>query len=208
VKRPLLYLVRHGSTTDSAKNIFRGQRNAALDKKGYSDAHELKAFFETKKWHRIFCSPLARAVQTATIICDDQNDYQPEPTEGLESWNIGDMTGKTKTPENIKKMKHFIDNPDDAPKDGESRHEFEKRVWPFLAAGIELGWKQGVPCVIVVHSSIIHSANHLMQGENHEDVCVEPGGVVEFYFEDGEISHKPIFKACTDDSSSDPKNAS
>lgn len=208
MKKPLLYLVRHGSTTDSSKNIFRGQHNAALDKKGFLDAHALKDFFKDKEWHRIFCSPLMRAIQTATIICDDQEDYQPEAVEGLKSWDIGAMTGQIKTPENKKKMQYFIENPDDAPKDGESRHEFERRVWPLLAAGIELGWQQDVPCIEVVHSSLIHSLNHLMEGENHEDISVDPGGVVEVYFEDGEIKHRPVLKTGADDSSMDPKNAS
>lgn len=209
MKKPLLYLVRHGSTTDSAKNIFRGQRNASLDKKGFSDAHSLKDFFKKKEWHRIFCSPLARAIQTATIICDDQADYQPEVTPGLESWNIGVMTGKFKTPENKKKMKHFVENPDEAPKDGESRHEFEQRVWPLLAEGIELGWKQNLPCIIVAHSSIVHSLNHLMQGESHEDLAVKPGGVMEVYLEDGEIFHGPVVKASKEDGGElDPTNAS
>ncbi len=209
MKKQLLYLVRHGSTTDSAKNIFRGQRDSALDKKGFSDAHSLKEFFKDKEWHRIFCSPMTRAIQTATIICDDQSDYQPETTPGLEPWDIGIMTGTYKTEKNKEKMEHFISSPDEAPKDGESRHDFEYRVWPFLAAGIELGWKQGVPCIIVVHSSIIHALNHLMEGEEHEDIAVKPGGVVEVYAEDGEIFHKPILKAALqDDGSLDPKNAS
>src|SRR5271168_3580690 len=194
MKKPLLYLVRHGATVDSAKNIFRGQHDAALNKKGFSDAHILKEFFKTVEWHRIFCSPLTRAIQTATIICDDQSDYQPETTPGLESWDIGAMTGAVKTPKNKEKMEYFITNPDKAPEGGESRHEFEHRVWPLIAAGIELGWKQGTPCIEVVHSSLIHALNHLMQGEKHEDIAVKPGGVVEIFMEDGEIFHQPIFK--------------
>ena len=209
MKKPLLYLVRHGSTTDSAKNIFRGQRDAALDKKGFSDAHSLKDFFKKKEWHRIFCSPMMRAIQTATIICDDQADYQPETVPGLEPWDIGIMTGAYKNEANKAKMKQFVDNPDTAPKDGESRHEFERRIWPLLAAGIELGWRQGTPCILVVHSSIIHSFNHLMEGEDHKDVSVKPGGIVEVFLSDGEIYGTPIFKeAKEDDGSLDPKNAS
>ncbi len=151
---------------------------------------------------------MMRAIQTATVICDDQADYQPEKTDGLEPWDIGIMTGKIKTPENKKKMEYFIEHTDEAPKDGESRNEFEHRVWPIMAAGIELGWSQDVPCIIVVHSSLIHAFSHLMEGNSHKDGAVEPGGVVEVYFEDGEIKHRPILKAGTDDSSMDPKNAS
>jgi broad specificity phosphatase PhoE len=208
LKRPLCYLVRHGSTNDSAKNIFRGQRNSALDKKGFLDAHSLKEFFHKKEWHRIFCSPMMRAIQTATIICDDQEDYQPEALDGLEPWDVGFLTGLPKNEENKKKMDGFVAHPDSTPKDGESLADFQHRVWPIIASAIELGWKQDVPCIMVVHSSIIHSFNHLMEGIDHDDKAVEPGGVMEVYFEDGEIKHAPILKETEDDSALDPKNAS
>jgi broad specificity phosphatase PhoE len=208
MKKPLLYIVRHGSTTDSSKNIFRGQRNAALDKEGFLDAHSLKEFFEKKEWHRIFCSPMMRAIQTATIICDDQEDYQPEALNDLEPWNVGFLTGQPKSEANKKKMEHFVEHPEETPKDGESLGDFQRRVWPTLASGIELGWAQGVPCIFVVHSSVIHSFNHLMDGINHEEKAVKPGGVMEVYFEDGEIKHDPIFKEMDDDSSLDSKTAS
>jgi len=209
MKKILLYAVRHGSTTDSGKNIFRGQRDSALDKKGFSDAHALKDFFKDKEWHRIFCSPMTRAIQTATIICDDQEDYQPETTPGLEPWAIGDeLTGAFKTPKNKKKLTHLVSHPDEVPEGGECRHEFEYRVWPLLAAGIELGWKQGKPCIEIVHSSVLHALNHLMEGEDHENIAVEPGGVVEVYLEDGEIYHHPVLKTSKDDSTLDSRNAS
>jgi broad specificity phosphatase PhoE len=202
MKKPLLYAVRHGSTNDSGKEIFRGQRDSALDKEGFLDAHKLKEFFEGKEWDRIFCSTMTRAIQTATIICDDQSDYQPETVPGLEPWAIGTkLTGAPKNAENKKLMAFYIDNPDETPEGGESRNDFEHRVWPILAEGIELGWRQGVPPIAVVHSSIIHSINHLLIGENHEDISVEPGGVIEIYFEDSEIRHRAILKKRIDDSS-------
>ena len=40
---------------------------------------------------------------------------------------------------------------------------------------------------------------------SHQDVAVKPGGVVEVYFDGGEIRHRAIFKAGTDDSSFDTK---
>jgi broad specificity phosphatase PhoE len=202
MKKPLMYAVRHGSTTDSGKNIFRGQHNSALDKEGFLDAHILKDFFKGKEWDRIFCSTMMRAIQTATVICDDQDSYQPEAVDGLEPWAIGTkLTGAPKNAENKKLMGFYIDNPNETPEGGESRYDFEHRVWPVLAEGIELGWQQGIPPIVVIHSSIIHSLNHLLNGEKHKDISVEPGGVVMVYFEDGEIKHEAIFKKRKDDSS-------
>lgn len=202
MKKPLLYVVRHGTTTDSGQNIFRGARDSALDKQGFLDAHKLKDFFLEKEWHLIFCSHMTRAIQTATIICDDQAEYQPITTVGLEPWNIGtELTGAPKNAVNKKRMDFYIDNPNETPKGGESRHDFEYRVWPVLAEGIELGWRQGIPPIIVGHSSIVHSLSHLVNGEDHHEVAVKPGGVVEVYLEDGEIDIRAIFKSGKDDSS-------
>ena len=205
MKKPLLYLVRHGTTTDSKLNIFRGQRDSALDKGGFRDAHVLREFFDTLEWHRIFCSPLTRAIQTATIICDDQEDYQPETTEGLEPWDIGYLTDLPKNKKNKDEMNYFVENPDETPRGGQSRNDFEHRVWPLLAEAIQLGWEQGVPCIVVSHSSVIHALNHLLEGEKHKDVAVKPGGVVMVYMENFEIKHLPLFKKGTDDSSFEAK---
>ena len=205
MKRPLLYLVRHGSTTDTKLNIFRGNRDSALDKKGFLDAHALREFFEKKEWDRIFCSPMTRAIQTATVICDDQSEYQPETTDGLEPWRIGFLTGLPRNEENGAKMKHFVDHPEIAPDGGESLRDFEHRIWPLLAQGIQLGFDNDKPPIIVAHSSVVHTLNHLLEGENHRDVAVKPGGAVEVYLEDGEISHRPIFRAGSDDSSFESK---
>ncbi len=203
MKKPLLYVVRHGNTTDSGKNVFRGQRDSVLNKEGFLDAHKLKEFFEGKEWDRIFCSTMARAIQTATIICDDQEEYQPEIIKGLEPWAIGTkLTGASKDdPENKKLMQFYIDNMHETPEGGESRYDFEHRVWPMIAEGIELGWRQDIPGIMVVHSSIIHSINHLLVGESHADVSVKPGGVIEIYLENGEIKHQGILKSHHDDSS-------
>jgi broad specificity phosphatase PhoE len=201
MKTPLMYVVRHGTTTDSNLNIFRGQRDAALDKKGFLDAHTLKDLFARKEWHRIFCSPLTRAIQTATIICDDQSEYQPETTDGLEPWDIGIMTGQEKTEEKKAVMSWYVANPDEIPEGGESRRAFEQRVWPLMADGIQLGHKQGVPCIMVVHSSVCHALTHLLEGEDHSDCSVKPGGVIEVYLDNAEILHRAIFKKGTDDSS-------
>jgi broad specificity phosphatase PhoE len=202
MKKPLLWLVRHGTTTDSELNIFRGQRNSVLDKKGFLDAHDLKDFFAKREWKRVFCTEMARAVQTATIICGDQDDAHPETVEGAEPWNIGWLTGKPKTAENKKWIQYYDEHLSESPEGGESIYEFEGRVWPLLVALIQTGWEQGTPCIFVAHSSIIHTLNHLLEGhKNHREIAVKPGGVVEVYMQDGEITHDAIYKKHHDDSS-------
>jgi broad specificity phosphatase PhoE len=88
------------------------------------------------------------------------------------------------------------------PQDGESIYQFEARTWPLLAAMVQLGWEQGVPCICVAHSSIVHTLNHLLNGHvDHAEVAVDPGGVIEVFFENGEIMHAAVFRGGNDDSS-------
>lgn len=198
--KTLFWLARHGTTTDSGKGIFRGQRDSALDKAGFLDAHKQREFFDKKTWTNIFCSPMTRAIQTATIICDDQADEQPATNQGLKPWDVGYLTGKDKK-KYSKEFKHYIDNPSEAPEGGESRDEFEGRVFPLIADAMEIGIKHDIPCVVVGHSSIVHCLSHFLYGEEHPDVSVEPGGVVEVYLEDGEFKSRAVLKKGHDDSS-------
>lgn len=198
--RPLLYLARHGTTTDSGKDIFRGQRDSALDQKGFRDAHDLRDFFSDKKYHRIFTSDLTRAIQTGRVIAGDDEDQMMPPVRGLRPWDIGYLTGKPKE-QYGDDMKSFMDRPDVAPQGGESRNDFERgRIFPLLIDGIRMG-EQGDPPIIVGHSSVVHALAHLLYGEDHKDMAVKPGGVMEVYLEGGEIQARPVLKKGHDDSS-------
>jgi broad specificity phosphatase PhoE len=196
----LFWLVRHGTTTDSGKNIFRGQRNSALDKEGFRDAHDAKMFFRKHEWKYIFCSPLTRAIQTATIISDDRKDSDPLVIQGFVPWDIGYLTGKDKK-KYAKEMQFFIDHPDQVPDHGESEHQFESRVFPLFAEAMHVGLEVGTPSIVVAHSSLVHAVSHMLYGPKHQELAVDPGGAVEVYIEDGEIKARAAFKKGTDDSS-------
>lgn len=201
--RVLLYVVRHGSTTDSGKGIFRGQRDSSLDQKGFTDAHIAKEFLADKSWHRIFTSDLKRGAQTAIIIADKREKEIMPPVRGLRPWNIGYLTGKDKK-QYGKDMETFITHPDMTPQDGESRNEFEAgRIKPLLAEGIEMGLT-GRPPIIIGHSSVIHALGHLLYGEHENEVAVKPGGVVEVYLDGDEIKSRAVLKPGKDDSSFAP----
>lgn len=205
MKKILLYIARHGTTDDSIKNIFRGDRNSKLDKKGFIDAHDLRKHLVDKKWSRIYCSPLTRAIQTGYIIGEPRK-IVPLMNKELLPWDIGYLTGKDKEkfgPE----MKYFIDNPEETPEGGESRLDFEQeRVLPLIGEAMEMGLR-GDPVVLIGHSSIIHALGHMLYGENDEDndgnhkIAVSPGGIVTVYLEDGEIKAEATFKKGMEDSS-------
>jgi broad specificity phosphatase PhoE len=199
--RTLLWVARHGTTTDSGKHIFRGQRDSSLDKDGFLGAHEQKKFFEKHDWDKIFTSDMKRACQTAVIIAGDRDKDIMPPLKKLRPWHIGEITGKDKKAYG-KVMEHFINNPDEKIPGGEARNEFETgRVKPLFAEGIKRGFEKGIPSIFVTSSSDIHALTHLIHGEAGEHIAVKPGGIIEVYLEDGEIKIRAVLKPGKDDSS-------
>jgi broad specificity phosphatase PhoE len=67
------YLLRHGSTTANENNppILQGRSlDLPLSLLGQSQAEKTAEFFSKRKIDRIFCSPLKRAFETASIIAN------------------------------------------------------------------------------------------------------------------------------------------
>lgn len=198
----LAYVARHGKTTDSDKNIFRGDRDSKLNRQGFNDAGDLQDFFKNRPFGTIFCSDMTRSIQTGHMIGEPHGKV-PYVCPGLKPWDIGFLTGKDKDKFGSV-MKHYIDNPEETPEKGESRNEFEKnRINPLLIEAMEIGLTEGNdPPLVVGHSSIIHALAHLLHGDgNHPMLAVKPGGVVMVYLENGEIKAKPILKKGQEDSS-------
>ena len=199
--QPVFYIARHGTTDDSAKNIFRGDRDSMLDRKGFNDAHELKKFFADKDWENIFVSTMTRSLQTARIIAGDERKNEVKgPIRSLRPWDIGYLTGKNKK-DFQPDMEVFVKNPNMRPQGGETLTEFQDRVNPLLIEAVEIGLTSKPP-IIIGHSSIIHALAHLLWGDGHPPLAVKPGGVIEIFVnKKGEIDARPIFKPGKDDSS-------
>lgn len=68
----VLYLVRHGDTEDTAKNLYSTEKGK-LTKAGILEARELSLFFENKDIDHIYTSDLPRTVKTSIIILDKIN---------------------------------------------------------------------------------------------------------------------------------------
>lgn len=63
-----LYIVRHGQTEANAKHLFNGINELDLTKKGVEQAEELVFTIKNIDIDYIFCSPLKRAIHTASIL--------------------------------------------------------------------------------------------------------------------------------------------
>jgi broad specificity phosphatase PhoE len=93
--RTTLYLIRHAATEANLASPARLQgrkHNPALAKLGVHQAAATRDFLAVRTIDACFCSPLLRAVQTATIIAEPHS-LSPIPVESLTECDIGNWEG-------------------------------------------------------------------------------------------------------------------
>lgn len=64
----MIALARHGETPYNAQRRFQGHLPVPLTSRGRDQAHELAEAAARREWASLWCSPLARARETAEIV--------------------------------------------------------------------------------------------------------------------------------------------
>jgi len=185
-------VARHGRTALNKAKAFRGKANPPLDDVGIKEAQELAKFLESFDIFSIICSDKQRATQTADIIAKKQK-IPVHQTEFLRALDVGDFSGKKRTPETESELQTYLDDPDCQIPGGESLNDFKNRIHPCIVEAVDLFCKLETPSLIVAHSSIIHEVGTMFKN-NHKGVLVEPGGAVAIYFNGSKLDVEPIFK--------------
>lgn len=93
--RTTLYLIRHGATEANLAQPARiqGRRhNSPLARPGIRQAEATRDFLAPCRVDYCYCSPLLRAVQTATIIAAPHG-VSPQPLEALTECDVGRWEG-------------------------------------------------------------------------------------------------------------------
>jgi probable phosphoglycerate mutase len=68
-----IFMVRHGATQLSAEDRFAGAVNIELTSKGIYQAERLAERLADDSISAVYCSPMVRTVQTATILARSHN---------------------------------------------------------------------------------------------------------------------------------------
>lgn len=186
------YIARHGQTALNAEKKFRGNANPPLDETGIKDAHALAHLFSNIPLSYIFCSNKRRSIQTAEIIAAERG-IPIHKTDALAALNVGDFSGKLRTPESEKELESYLNNPDVRVPGGESLNEFKARIDPSIQQAIDIFMETGVPALLASHSSVVHEASALAYGD-HKAVLVHPGGAVALYFRNGKLQSEAIHR--------------
>lgn len=91
-----LYLVRHGATALSAEDRFAGAIGVDLADEGRWQAQRLAERLAGEGICAVYCSPLARTMETATILAKPFG-LAPQPRDGLREISHGHWEGLTRT---------------------------------------------------------------------------------------------------------------
>ncbi len=94
-QRTLLYLIRHGATEANLARPARLQgrkHNAPLARLGVRQAEATRDFLLSRRIDHCYCSPMLRAVQTATIVAAPHG-VSPQPMEALTECDVGRWEG-------------------------------------------------------------------------------------------------------------------
>ncbi len=87
----MIWLARHGQTAYNHERRFQGHLPVPLNDTGRAQAHVLAEAAAEKEWAVLVCSPLARALETATIV-GAAIGLDPVPDMRLAETDCGDWT--------------------------------------------------------------------------------------------------------------------
>lgn len=90
-----LFLIRHAATTASSEDRFAGSSNVPLSDAGRNQAVLLAQRLRSHPPAAIYCSPLARTVETATII-GRPHGMTSQARDGLREIDHGHWEGKSR----------------------------------------------------------------------------------------------------------------
>lgn len=130
-----LYLVRHGATPLTAEDRFSGAENVHLSKEGRAQATRLAQRLQDDSIHAIFCSPLDRTLETASIIAKPHG-LTSLSKDGLREISHGHWEGLSRTEVEEQFPEEYIAWESDpftfAPEGGESGISVLARALPVI----------------------------------------------------------------------------
>lgn len=128
----MLYIIRHGQTTQNKAQLLQGRSDLPLNENGISQAKTLGAWFAAHdiRFDRIYSSPLCRAIETAKLV---SSDVPIEVDERLIEMDYGPYEGMDLTkpaPEVLAFFMDFVNVP--APEGMEQLGSVVGRLGGFL----------------------------------------------------------------------------
>jgi probable phosphoglycerate mutase len=172
-----IFLMRHGDSRKDTVRRYIGQSDDPLNERGREQADWWRSKLSPIRFRRVFCSDLARSMQTARIIMAGREGLI-SPHAGLREISMGDWEGLAMADLRADKPAEYAERggqPDlHRPPGGESFADLENRVVPVIRdmASREQGTvlvvgHAGVNRVILCHVLGIPLRNLFLLGQDY-----------------------------------------
>jgi broad specificity phosphatase PhoE len=130
-----LFLVRHGETTLSAEDRFAGSTDVPLGPDGQAQARRLAARLAPDPIAAVYCSPMQRTVQTASIVAQPHG-LELMTRDGLREMDHGRWEGLRRADVEVRYPDEYSAWEEDpftfAPAGGESGVQLVARALPVI----------------------------------------------------------------------------
>lgn len=179
-----LYLLRHGSTHGSGTRRYLGRTDVPLDDLGREQAALWRDAFGPGRFARCLCSPLARSLDTARMVCG--HAPEPEAWSALAEIDLGRWEGLAMDDVRRDHPDLYEDRGRDLagfrPPGGESFSDLRDRVVPVVESllrdcgradqDVLLAGHAGVNRVILCHALGMPLQNLFALGQDHACLSV------------------------------------
>jgi broad specificity phosphatase PhoE len=151
-----LLLVRHGATTLSAEDRFAGSTDIPLSEEGRHQAASLAARLRDDPIRAVYCSPMRRTLETASIVADSHG-LAPVTRPGLREIDHGHWEGLTRHEVESRFGDEYARWEEDpftvAPSGGECGLDVMARALPVIRAIVE--GHHGEQVLVVSHKATV-----------------------------------------------------
>ncbi len=151
-----LLLVRHGATTLSAEDRFAGSTDVPLSDEGRQQAAALASRLRSDPLAAVYCSPLQRTMETASIVASPHG-LVPVTRPGLREIDHGHWEGLTRQDVETRFRDEYLRWEEDpftvAPSGGECGVDVMARALPVIRAIVEAHEDQQI--LVVSHKATI-----------------------------------------------------
>ena len=150
-----LYLMRHGHIETAGCLV--GQADCPLSPQGILQAENWRKQLAPIGFSAVWCSPLTRAVQTASLLVSGRDGLPVQTVDALKEVSLGLWEGQKKTSVMSQYPKEWAARGQDmyrvAPPEGESLAQLAKRVLPAFSSicGMALAHEN---TLLVAHRSV------------------------------------------------------
>jgi broad specificity phosphatase PhoE len=156
-----LLLVRHGQSEANRDGIMQGQLDSPLTDLGVSQARAVGAWLKAQglRWHRAYCSPLKRAMDTAMHISARTGGRAPQLDPNLAEIHAGEFQGQNRTDLSAKHPEFFersiCELADYSAFGGESYEDVQRRVEHVVTSLLERHWNTQDTVLLVSHGGLL-----------------------------------------------------